>query len=357
MGLFIYTTNTSLKESSTLAKPTPKPIKNKYESNFTTIKNPMTTKDFIASTIQEQESIVQESAIEKKRQEQHLKAQEGVTENVLNKIAEQEVIKNKYISFVESTKISFLSECIYNVYKKAMDPDIIRQENSTAIMRSMVNGFINEEEVGTILFKMKNGSNLLSEMHNLVNKYTKMVTESVDKNNPETFCIDYNIRDKFFEELKLDDVEEVAAAIKQRVSDAIDEFIYSNNVDRIDIKDTLQAAKEKMESIEDDENPDEVIGATSQEIKESYDHLAKRKISEIRGRKKNLFHSLVSVMAENVVKNKDLQSEFMTENKINMPKIVDRISLMYTFMETTNSMKLVKVDENYVNEVLESMKM
>ena len=170
--------------------------------------------------------------------------------------------------------------------------------------------------------------------------------------DPNTLVMDTTIKDDFFENLNLEDTGDVSDMISQRVMASIDDFIKSNSNDREKIKEILTDAKEKIDQVKANEDKDD---ETKTEIAESYDHIAKRHITNIRNRKQNVFNVMVSEMCKNAMKNDDLKREFVTEGKINVPKVVSRVSLMYTFLETVNTMKLADVNEAYLDEVIASL--
>ena len=61
-------------------------------------------------------------------------------------------------------------------------------------------------------------------------------------------------------------------------------------------------------------------------------------------------------MCESCMKNQELSEEFTENGKLNVPKIVDRMQVMYTFIETVNTMNLYKVDEAYMQNLIESLR-
>ena len=56
------------------------------------------------------------------------------------------------------------------------------------------------------------------------------------------------------------------------------------------------------------------------------------------------------------MKDDQLKEEFTEGAKLNIPKIVDRIETMYTFIETVNTMQLYPVDEEYMQNLIESLR-
>lgn len=252
--------------------------------------------------------------------------------------------EREYKKFIHDTKKSLLAECIYSLMDKSIgyQQDKVRAD---VIKRNLVDNFIQEQGVDSLISRFRTESALLSEYSRIVEKYSKIIVEKVDKDNPDTFLVEPEEKDKFFEELEMSDVDEIATAIKMRVSDSVDEFINSNIRQKEEIKEVLTKSKEKIES------------SRSEEIKESYNILAKRKISSIReGRKMNIFESMVFTLAEASMKDEQLKSIYTVNGKLDMDSIVENCTIMYSFLETLNSAKMVKIDEAYLKDVLEQLK-
>ena len=266
------------------------------------------------------------------------------TENVFQLRENKLKVEREYKKFILDTKKTLLSECIYTL----MDKSIGYQNNKVQadiIKRNLVNNFIEEQGVDVLLSRFKTESFLLSEYARIVNKYTNIITEKADKDNTDTFVVNQEDKDNFFDELNIEDAEDVASAIKMRVSDSVDEFVYSNIKQKEELKEVLTRSKEKIDSAKVDE------------VKESYNILAKKRMSEIREKRKmNIFESMVFSLAEATMKNDDLKKIYTIDGKLDMDSIVENCTIMYSFLETINSAKMVKVDESYIKNILKELK-
>lgn len=254
--------------------------------------------------------------------------------------------KNRYLSFAETVRNSLVTEAIYNLYKKSVDVQLRESNTETSIMRAIVCEYVNEHGYDTILERMKTASTAMSEMYNLITETATKILEGADKSNPETFTITPEMRDEFFKQLDYNDSEAIADAINSRVSDAVDDFVTANTKDHEDITAALQQAQEKIDSAPSED----------EELRESYQMSAKRKINEIRNAPKSVFHAMVSSLSESVMRNPESHAEFMLEGHFNMDKIVNRTKLMYGFMETLNTSRLQKIDESFISDIVEGLK-
>ena len=268
-------------------------------------------------------------------------------EEALNTVASRMSSLNRFQSYSESLTNSLIGECVYHVFAKAMDERIMKESNVTGMMRAMVSDFL-KEDAASILSSMRSKTAYLSEMYELISNTKKAIIESegFDKKDPSTFHVNPDVQQDFFNKLDGLDDEAITDSIRAKVTDAIEDFMLSNKKDHEAIKDALENCEKKIH-----DNPD-----ASEVVKESYQQICKRKITDIRNRPKSVLESMVSAMCESVIKNDELKNEFMVEGKLDMPKIVDRIQMMYTFIETVNTMNLYKIDEAYISDLIQALR-
>lgn len=311
--------------------------------------NPISTKDLIKECIsfndrKAAEQAQHESAIKKANQVITEKNEEIINAQ-LSRSAHQKALSN-YSAGVKNT---LLAECIYKIYSESFGMEI-KNDYSTAMRRNLVNQFVKENGAENILRRFRTGSELLSELAVLVDSTYKKVLEGCDDNaqevalNADFAKIDPQLADDFFDRLDDEDTDTASAAIKQRVADAITEFIDQNVSDKQDIKDVLSAAQEKIDATSDEK------------LQESYQHIATRRINDIRGKKKNVFGAMVQSMSEAVLKSDILKKEFMNENSLDMDLIVERVTTLYTFIETLNTIRAIDLNEEYIDDLIKSLK-
>ena len=323
------------------------------------IVSPMKHKDFIKVLI---ESAEDERLREEAKREQYSKSLDNfdglcaVSESIISTSAIRTRNQNKYNTFVESVKCSLLGECIYKVFSESIDSRLAQDHQCEAVARSLISNWIQEKGVNDILSDMRTKSYVLSEFHDIVMDTVKSLRESIDMDDSGSLVMHTDIREKFFDKLDMTEVGDVTDAIGQRVAAATEDFLRNNAEDKQRIKEILTDTRDKVEDINKDK---ELEDEDKEDIIESYNMVAKRKITEIRAKNNNIFGTMVMETAIAAMKDKNdgpLHMEFMSEGRIDMPKIVDRVSVMYTFLETINTMKLEKIDEAYLDEVITSIK-
>lgn len=268
------------------------------------------------------------------------------SDRIMETVASRQNARNRYNSYSESIRTTLVTEALYNLFKESAPESISSNPSDRSIMRAIVNEYVNDKGYTEILNRMKTASVPMSEMHNIIVNNTKAILEEADKDNPDTFVVTPEMKDNFFDQLNHSDSEDINNAIKERVSDAMEDFVTANTKDHDDIQNALNKAQEEVGETPDDE----------EELKEYYVYKAKREAAEIRNAPKGILHSMISSMCEGVIRNQDQNREFINEGHLDMNKITNRVSLMYNFLEMLNTTKLEKIDSAYLENVIEGLK-
>ena len=263
---------------------------------------------------------------------------------ILEGAARNRKAQQEYNTYIHNMQCSLVAESLYKLFSECISNEVGNTVTGRNIMRSIVSNYVNEVGYNEILKKMKNGSVMLSEMYSAIVITENDIRETIDKDNAGTFSITPEMRDEFFKQLNYSDSDAIADAIKERVSDAMNDFVTANAKDHEDITAALKSAQEKIAS------------TNSSSLQESYEINAKRKINEIKSSPKNVFHAMVSAMCEGVIKHQDENLEFFKEGHLDIDKIAERTSIMYTFMEMLNTTKLHKFTTDDIADIIYQMK-
>ena len=268
------------------------------------------------------------------------------------------MINNKYATFSESVKTKLLDRAVTDIAYSAMDKvnESIGKEFFTMDDKNNLCAisfaFIHENgEASSLIYNMKNHgatTAFLGELTNNIKSTHKEILEHLDQMDPNSYRIgdgvmkdyDNKVRETFGH-------DDLVDSIATRVADSIKDFLTQNAEDKQRIIAAMQATKEKIDSCK----------GKSEGVKESYANLGRKYINDIREKKHGLFNEMVMRMSKSVVQteNANVKDTFMEGAHLNMEKIVKSVATMYTFMETVNSMRLVKVDEAFVKDVLNSI--
>ena len=300
------------------------------------------------------EQQIQEQEEEKKRVqlEESIRIKE-LNENQVNTLEYQQSINktaNAKREFLQNVKNSLLSECIFKLYKDSTVAPLT--ESDKVIARNLVNKFVLENGAGELLLNFKHKNLLLSEFSRITNKYYQRILEECDDESSDPskagkareFSIDDKTKEDFFTELEDIDTEDASKLIKERVSDAVSEFIDNNENQKLEYEDIIKSAQ------------DRIAGTTNESYAESYTNQAKRTINEMRlNAKKNIFHYMVESLCKNTFKNDKLKTKYLNESTLNMDNIVNDSMLIYNMLEMVSTTNMVNVNEEYMRNYVKSL--
>ena len=300
------------------------------------------------------EQQIQEQEEEQKRVqlEESIRIKE-LNENQVNTLEYQQSINktaNAKREFLQNVKNSLLSECIFKLYKDSTVAPLT--ESDKVIARNLVNKFVLENGAGELLLNFKHKNLLLSEFSRITNKYYQRILEECDDESSDPskagkareFSIDDKTKEDFFTELEDIDTEDASKLIKERVSDAVSEFIDNNENQKLEYEDIIKSAQ------------DRIAGTTNESYAESYTNQAKRTINEMRlNAKKNIFHYMVESLCKNTFKNDKLKTKYLNESTLNMDNIVNDSMLIYNMLEMVSTTNMANVNEEYMRNYVKSL--
>lgn len=253
--------------------------------------------------------------------------------------------------FLANTKASLLSECLFKLYKESSVTPLTKQDKMVA--RNLVNKFVLENGADELVRSFATKNLLLSEFSRITTKYYNKILEACckdddkerfNKQQAREFEIDDQTKDDFFDELKDIDTSDASNLIKQRVSDAVSEFVDSNSEQKLEYEDIINSAKEKM------------AGTTNEALIEQYNYQAKAKINNMKlNRKKNVFNCMVESLAIKSFKDDKFKTKYINESALNMDNIVNDSMLIYQMLEMVNTTNMVNVTEEYMNNYVKSL--
>ena len=257
---------------------------------------------------------------------------------------------DKQRQFLTNVKNSLLSECIFKLYKDSTVAPMT--ESDSIVARNLVNKFVLENDANELLRNFATKNLLLSEFSYITNKYYNKILEECNKNDDDEclagkardFEIDDKTKEDFFAELQDLDTNDASNLIKERVSDAVSEFVDANEEKKMEYEDIINTAKEKM------------AGVTDESFIESYNYMAKNKINDLKLKSRNnIFGYMVESLATKSFKDDTLGKKYIHEASLNMDNIVNDSMLIYQMLEMVNTTNMVNVDENFMSNYIKSL--
>ena len=269
--------------------------------------------------------------------------------NWLQEYAENQIIgRNNRVTFLENVKSGFLSEAMSKLYKESFGV-MTKRDRITA--KNLINTFINEQGAGELLNRFKYQNTLVAEMARIVQEHYDMVVESITCDDDECnipgrakeLHLDKTIVDDFYKDLVDLDTTEASKLIKDKVTDAMTEFIDQNTQNKLDFEEIINTAKEKITDLKEES----AVESTMNE--------AKRQINEMkRTRHKNIFHYMVEAISKEAFKDiNGVGKQYIHESKVDMDGVVNSAKLIYTMLEMLNTTEMVSKD--YIQTYIENL--
>ena len=269
--------------------------------------------------------------------------------NWLQEYTENQIIgRNNRVTFLENVKSGFLSEAMSKLYKESFGV-MTKRDRITA--KNLINTFINEQGAGELLNRFKYQNTLVAEMARIVQEHYDMVVESITCDDEECnipgrakeLHLDKTIVDDFYKDLVDLDTTEASKLIKDKVTDAMTEFIDQNTQNKLDFEEIINTAKEKISDLKEES----AVGSTMNE--------AKRQINEMkRTRHKNIFHYMVEAISKEAFKDiNGVGKQYIHESKVDMDGVVNSAKLIYTMLEMLNTTEMVSKD--YIQTYIENL--
>ena len=279
---------------------------------------------------------LRESAANERDSESYVSSQQQL-------IYAREAASKKRADFLGNVKDAFMTEAIMTLFKESSVAPMTNRDKTIA--RNLVSRFVKEQGAGNLITSFSTKNLVLSEIARVVQKYYNRVLESIDTNHKPGEVADYSldttVKDDFFEELEDLDTADAAKLIKERVADSIQQFTDSNFAAKLDYEDIIKQAQERIAT------------ASDETVAEQYSMQAKRKINEMKlNMKKNVFNIMVETLARKAMTDESYKNIYVNESKLDIDKVVEDTTIIYTMLEMVNTTQMIKVDEKVIADYL-----
>ena len=259
--------------------------------------------------------------------------------------------KREYNDFVNNSRDYLVSEAINSILQEALNEDTTNENRQYG--KALVEGFVKETGSIKLLNEFPRKSFFLASIAEAVEDTHKKVIHSCKEGNNKTLKINKTIKDEFFDKLVGLSDKKITEKINERVCNAVEDFVQSNVNDKLDLEELAEKTKERIDNIK------ARTVAEKQRIEEQVTNEYKRKAQAIKSRTNRnigLYEQMKYNTTQSIVKDTALLESFTTESgKLDMDKITGKIDVMYTFLETLNTTKIVNMTESYVLNILKNM--
>ena len=266
---------------------------------------------------------------------------------IWDKLNSRNRVDYSYIDYKKKLTDAYVTEGLVAIVDNCLNPVLVREQYHQKLVRQLVTNFVNEEGSMKLLKKFRGTSYIMSEMAYVIETTVESILERADKDNPESFKPDKKDKDKFYDKLS-----------KIEVGDAVDKI--TNMSEKAELAASLSKTQQKVENNKQ-KLTDKVNSKKEQEkaakIEEGYIALGKRRATDIRNSKtKNVLEQMVYTLSKAAIVNESAGKVFVDNSRLNMDKIVEHCETICTFVTALDSLKIINVDEAYIEKMLKDMK-
>lgn len=242
--------------------------------------------------------------------------------------------KMQQVKYRQDLKESLLYETLYTLVSGGIPQNVV-SEDTPLMVSQVVSAFIKEEGADRLINSFRTKTLFLSEVN-------KQITDILSGESiPEDTSDD--LKSSFKKGLKGTELDDIIDTIRTRVANSLDEFITSNTKDKLKIKEILNQTQEKVNK------------AKSEAMKEAAEMRAKRAIKDIKNsREQGLLEYMINKAGKAAFNEQNLRESYIDgSGNLIVDKLVENCVVAYTLLETLNTAKIKKIDENYISKFLE----
>ena len=265
-----------------------------------------------------------------------------------------------YIDFKKKVTDAYVVEGLTVLVDNCLSPILIREDYHQKLVRQLVTNFVNEEGSAKLLNKFKSTSYVMSEMAYIIETTIQSILEKAKQDESKSFKLDKEDKEKFYTKLENIDVDDAVTKITDRVRTQQQEFVNNNMEEKAALSAALTKTQNKVEDNKAklaEKANSEKAKESAVKVEESYIAMGKRRATDIRNsRTKNIFECMVYNLSKAAMINESAGQAFIDNSRLNMDKIVEHCETLCTFITALDSLKIINVDEVYIEKMLAGMK-
>ena len=265
-----------------------------------------------------------------------------------------------YIDFKKKVTDAYVVEGLTVLVDNCLSPILIREDYHQKLVRQLVTNFVNEEGSAKLLNKFKSTSYAMSEMAYIIETTIQSILEKAKQDESKSFKLDKEDKEKFYTKLEKVDVDDAVTKITDRVRTQQQEFVNNNMEEKAALSAALTKTQNKVEDNKAklaEKANSEKAKESAVKVEESYIAIGKRRATDIRNsRTKNIFECMVYNLSKAAMINESAGQAFIDNSRLNMDKIVEHCETLCTFITALDSLKIINVNEAYIEKMLADMK-
>ena len=230
-----------------------------------------------------------------------------------------------------------------------------------SIGKNVISEFVNEFGYDKLARNMLQENLITSQMIGYCEDYyDKIVNEAVAKNNKKktdedhTFMMDKKIATDFIDDIEKMVPGKVITLIRGRVADSMQDFIDQQTQNKADIMEIYKKANDHAKQTNAklaQDTADTDAPANESVFTESV--FLKQRANKVYNRPTNVLGAMVHSMCENTYKNDAMKQQYLNESgNTDMRRIINDCAVIYTALETMNTLGVHQFDGQYIQKML-----
>ena len=282
-----------------------------------------------------------------------------------------DVFKTKYLN-ESAINIKSLDEFKMSVRKNLLEmaisavfEEIIHEQygdsRDMSIGKNVISELVNEFGYDKLAREMTERNLITSQMVGYCEEYyDKIVSEAVAKNKKKgkdedhTFMMDKQIATDFINDIEKLVPGKVITLIRGRVADSMQDFIDQQTQNRADIMEIYSKANDHAKETNAkiaQETDSADTPANESVFTESV--FLKQRANKIYNRRTNLLGAMIHSMCESTYKDNAMKQQYLNESgNTDMRHIINDCAVIYTALETVNTLGIHQFDVPYIQRML-----
>ena len=229
-----------------------------------------------------------------------------------------------------------------------------------SIGKNVISEFVNEFGYDKLARNMLEKNLITSQMIGYCEEYyDKIVTEAVAKNKKKkgqdedhTFVMDKEIATAFLNDIEKLVPGKVITTIRGRVADSMQDFIDQQTQNKADIMEIYSKANDHAKQTKAKLTPDSAEAPANESVF-SESVFLKQRANKIYNRPTNVLGAMVHSMCENTYKDNAMKQQYLNESgNTDMRHIINDCAVIYTALETMNTLGVHQFDGPYIQKML-----
>lgn len=229
-----------------------------------------------------------------------------------------------------------------------------------SIGKNVISEFVNEFGYDKLARNMLEKNLITSQMIGYCEEYyDKIVNEAVAKNKKKkgqdedhTFVMDKEIATAFLNDIEKLVPGKVITTIRGRVADSMQDFIDQQTQNKADIMEIYNKANDHAKQTKAKLTPNSEEAPTNESVF-SESVFLKQRANKIYNRPTNVLGAMVHSMCENTYKDNAMKQQYLNESgNTDMRHIINDCAVIYTALETMNTLGVHQFDGPYIQKML-----